>query len=466
MKPKLLWFSHYGTTSSFSRISGSVLPNLAKHFDITVLSNASEKVSNEKASDDIEKASDDIEKASDDNQMTFVKIGSPTSQMDFDEFSYHMKHKDTITMKKEYILVQMIDLLSNIDFKYLIICNGIYEVSFFVKQLTENRKFLRETKLVVWSPIDYVPTAPIIEDALKADIFFTMTQPMALLCNSPNVFELGHGTNLKNGVDIPYEDPHRRRKIIKILNRLRFWEGSKLSKEDIIILNANNCTSRKKIETTIEAFVLLFKDNFREVQKDPNILKKSVQQQLKDLSRKHGTPEPQKLDKIDPKHLKLWIHTDLKSLKIDLSAKKYDFIRSRLIFSHSDVSDYVLSLIYSVCQISVQTSTGEGFSLTNVEGSLYKSLQVVPDFLACGYHFKDRGLLIPVTLTNTKNEEGHDVQIGVVSEEDTAMKLKQAFKMVVLNTNEYKKIINDAYNYAKGLTWEKVTDQLVQRLGE
>ena len=49
---------------------------------------------------------------------------------------------------------------------------------------------------------------------------------------------------------------------------------------------------------------------------------------------------------------------------------------------------WLLILWGLVGKINIQTSTGEGWSLTNMESALFRSLQVVPNFLACGYHLR------------------------------------------------------------------------------
>jgi glycosyltransferase involved in cell wall biosynthesis len=113
--------------------------------------------------------------------------------------------------------------------------------------------------------------------------------------------------------------------------------------------------------------------------------------------------------------------------------------------------------------ICLQTSTGEGWSLTNLEASMYKSLQIVPDFLACGYHFKDRGLLIPVTRKTIKNEGGYDVIIGEVSVEDTVLKLLEGLELLK-NNQKLEEILTNAYNYAKSYTWSSVADKLISIL--
>ena len=107
------------------------------------------------------------------------------------------------------------------------------------------------------------------------------------------------------------------------------------------------------------------------------------------------------------KNIKLWIHTHLKSFFEMLAIESISLsdIIDNIILTNNNLSNEELALIYQISDISIQTSYGEGWSLTNLESSLYYSLQVVPDFLACGYHYKEnRGILIPVTKKIIQNQ--------------------------------------------------------------
>ena len=435
----ILWFARYGDSTSFSRISKHIIPLLSKVYNITVISNYKDQTNQ-----------------TDQTNPKFIKIGSDTSEMSYDEFSYHLKGSGTsLDISMKYIMVQITDLIYNNNFKYIIICNGIYEANFFVTIFNNNPNTLinkqkNRTKLVVWSPIDYIPNIETIREALKTDIFFTMTPVMVSeikkLVIENNISSdsledtlkvLGHGTDI---LQEKIQNPSRK-KLIKELNKLRgtIWTGSELSVNDIIILNANNCknTFRKKLDTTIDAFNKLLSD-------EPNVIN-------------HAN---------DVKY-RLWLHTDLETLFKTITNLKTmpQNLRSRLILSNSNVSDYQLSLIYQVAQIGLQTSTGEGFSLTNLEGSIYNQLQVVPDFLACSYHYQqNRGLLIPISRMSVKNEADHLITIGIVSVEDIHQKLKEAVSMVRESSKEYQEIIRNAHNYAKSLTWNSIADDLITSL--
>src|SRR5690606_21010444 len=102
----------------------------------------------------------------------------------------------------------------------------------------------------------------------------------------------------------------------------------------------------------------------------------------------------------------------LESIKKDPEYSGFEM--KDVIVSHNNVSDDILNMIYKVSQIGLQTSTGEGWSLTNLEHSLFNSIQVVPDFLATGFHFSQEnadGILIKTEKVKHKNEAGHPVFI-------------------------------------------------------
>jgi len=429
MKDKLLWFCRTSDSSSLSRITDSIVPHLTSKFDITLFSNKT--------------------------NLTGVKniiTGADTSSISYKDYIHSQKtnkadNLDTIRCKNmKYLLVQLVDLIYESDYKWLLICNGIYEIDWFTKILSKNQRFLinkngDRTKLIVWAPIDYIPTLPIIQNALNADIFITMTPVMRdeikKIANNQSIEYLGHGSDLVRNTNNLSRD-----EIISQLNELKNQKiimcKDPIKTSDVIILNANNYGpivdknsventpgTRKRLDITLKAFL--------------KILRPGV---------------------------KLWIHTNLKSF-FDMLAIENIILTSfidNIILSNNNLSNEHLELIYKVSNISIQTSTAEGWSLTNLEASLYRSLQVVPDFLACGYHYKDgKGILIPVTRKTIKNEGGYDVIIGEVSIDDTANKLNDAIKLLD-DPTELNIILDKAYDYANSYKWSDIANRLTDIL--
>jgi predicted transcriptional regulator len=416
----VLWFCKTGDTSSLSRITDSVLPILRKNFNVTLLSNRSklEGIKN-------------------------VIIGTDCIATTYAEFmkAYPKANNDNIRgINLKYILVQIVDLIFENDYKYLVICNGIYEIDWITKMLTSNPMYLKnskgnKTKLIVWSPIDYIPNNKIIENVVKSDLFITMTPIM-----KEKVIELFPGSSVNwvgHGSDIISLDPDLNiEKEIQQMHKDEIIRSAQpIYSSDIIILNANNfwidknnSKTRKRFDITFKAFIEL-------------------------------------LSKLDPetaKITKLWIHTNLESffemLSIEgISIKPYI---NNLIFSRNTMTNKQLASMYKFCKISLQTSVSEGWSLTNMEAAVYGSLQIVPDFLACGYHFKnDRGLLIPITENTIKIESGEDVTVGEVSITDTCDKLLIGIGMI--KDGSSRTITDNAKEYAESYTWENVTSKLI-----
>ena len=84
--------------------------------------------------------------------------------------------------------------------------------------------------------------------------------------------------------------------------------------------------------------------------------------------------------------------------------------------------------------------------------------------MATGWHYGNgRGLLIPVVRKTIKNEGNIDVTIGEVTVEDTVSKLLEALELLKDKTR-LDTVLNDAYNYANGYTWESVANKLTEIL--
>lgn len=428
---KLLWVGNIGDYSSFSRISSSILPHICEKHKVTLLTSAKNTIPN------------DLE-----SKIDVVRLGADTKMVSWEEFKYswdmsfragqQFETSDSLSCQMKYSIIQIADILSRDHYDYLIICNGIYESNWFVQTLKESEKdmttgsILNGTKLVVWTPIDYIPTLSVVRWVLEADILLTMTPVMVeelnkinkILKNDVIIDWIGHGSDITNT-----NSEISRRKMIKNLNKLRgsMWNGPKLEEQDVIILNANNCVSRKRLDLTIESFHKLLEKNPLE------------------------------------KRIKLWIHTDMKKFSQMVSDKKLH-LGPNIIVSHNTIGDKELQMIYKVCQIGLQTSTGEGWSLTNCEHAMFGSLQVVPDFLATRFHFKDdRGILIPVSLEKTKNEANHSVSIGVPDVENIIESLEKAIQVY-----HDKELLTEyqckSKEYVSSYKWKDMADKIMNVL--
>ncbi len=428
----IIWFCRTNDSSSLSRITDSVVPLLSLKFNVTLLSNKT----NLKC-------------------VKHVEMGADTEYIKYNEFlktipgSNDEENIRCVNMK--YILVQMVNLIYDGNYEYIVICNGVYEIDWLTKILTSDPQYLinrnlQKTKLIVWSPIDYIPSNPVIKNIINADIVLTMTPVMMEIikknCKTCNKIDwVGHGS------DIEIYTKLTRKNLVSKLNKMRkekrISSKTEFKTSDIIILNANNYGpldksidsventpgTRKRLDITVKAFLKIIENN--------------------------------KNAGINNVGIKLWIHTNLKSFFRMLEIEKISLssFADNIILSNNKVTNSELSWIYQMSNISIQTSTGEGWSLTNLEASMYNSLQVVPDFLACGYHFKNRGILIPVSEKTIKNEGNVDVIIGEVSIDDTVSKLNEALELLK-NKDELNELLKKAHDYAKQYTWSSVVDKI------
>jgi hypothetical protein len=415
----ILYFAQSGTTSSFSRVSDTIIPLLLKHENvrkITLLSlvdGITERITSDKSTV---------------NKFNFVKTGSDLKTVTYKEFLSRAEGT-LIDNNMKYILVQIAELLILNDYTHVFTINGFYETEFFVKGMANfSKEILKDTKIITWTPLDYIPCAKMLDSYKSVYKFITMTSTMESiikeLCPELNVNWIGHGSTLK----LQNENLKNisRTKAIKEFNKLKLVK-SKIDSDTIYILNANNCkASRKRFDITIEAFHKIASFN-----KQSNNAKRNI---------------------------KLWLHTDKYHLQ-----EKYpipDDIKDSVIITHNNLSDYQLMLIYKICQIGLTNSTGEAWSLTNTEHSLYGSaLQVVPDFLGTRFNFEaGRGILIPCTIVSSTNENNDPVEISKIEVQDVVLSLIKAIKLV--KENKQDPIVKSANEHINKFTWESIANSI------
>lgn len=410
---KLLWFSIIDDTSSFSRISFEILKELIKDYKIILLTYKSNKKENSSYLENL--------------GAKIVNIGDNCKNITFDEYVYSWKQnrKDKITLEcqMKYTFIQMAEIILEDKPDYTIICNGIYECDFFIdtykkaKQECTDSSIL-DTKLIIWAPIDVLPEYNTIKNLDACDKIITMTPFMRDIIKEKlklkNVFSIGHGSyNINDTENISRND------LIKLILPFKdkLWVGKNIMEDDIIFLNANNCVPRKRHDLTIKIFNKVC-DHF----KKNNI--------------------------VIYNKLKLWLHTDMSKLMTEykdiISNSKY---KDKIILSNNNITNYELQIIYRLCDYGIQTSTGEGWSLTNCEHALYNKIQIVPDFLATGYHFKNnRGILIPVKLDKDKNND----TIGIID-------INIAIKSIISLLNN--EITCEFVDYFKQYTWDTIVNE-------
>lgn len=132
--------------------------------------------------------------------------------------------------------------------------------------------------------------------------------------------------------------------------------------DSFIVLSANRNQPRKRLDITMKAFKL-FAEN-------------------------------------KPDNVKLYMHCGIRDSHIDIIrlAKRLG-IDNRLIISGNivgvqRVTVEKLNIIYNATDVGVNTSVGEGWSLTQIEHAVTGAPQVVPNHSALGLLYKDCGLLV------------------------------------------------------------------------
>lgn len=410
---KLFWFCRIGSSDSFSRISKNVLPELYKN-DIELYTSVNP--TNLKDFESFKYLFKD-----------YIVMGSsividkdPFTELTFEQFKINNKNINDLGQMMKYALFQAVYYCYHNRIDKLMMSMGNYEINWFMKNIKHIKEragfLLKYTKVVIYSPFDHIPSQGAIEYYPYADLVLTTTPIDSDLTKDYKVVGHANDSCFKR---YPKESRHI---LIKILNEGILKDTTKIENEDIIILNANYYSKRKRIETTVDAFCSL-------------------------------------IDKKGNKNkYKLWLHN---GGKLPQNINKVP--KDKLIITNPCSSE-ILNMIYNVCQIGLQTSWGEGWSLTNCEHAWCGGLQVVPDFMATGFHFKDleknRGILVPVERTIQLTEDSKEVTVGIVNVEDVVKCLELAINM---STEQREEIYKNFINYFK-YTWESETNKLINFL--
>lgn len=395
---KIFWFCRTGSSDSFSRVSKNILPELKKKGAMLY---TSVNPSNLKKFDN--HLFDD-----------YITMGNPI-QLDSEtilSFENFCNGINNLSQMMKFTLLQSVYYCYHHKIDRLIITMGNYEVNWFmrnVKHIREHSPYLlKHTKIVIYSPFDHIPSKDAIEYYSYADVVITTIPMEGELTKGYKV--VGHA----NDECFKRYPKEARNTIIDILNR-GILSHSKIEYDDVIVLNANFYSKRKRIEETVDGFCEFAKN----------------------------------------KKYKLWLHNGGKLPKNIEKVPKDQLIITK------PCSSQELNMIYNVCQYGLQTSWGEGWSLTNCEHAICGGIQIVPDFLAAGYHFKEnRGVLMNVNKTLEYNEDFKEITIGLVNVEEIVRCLNYATNMSVDAREEmYVKFV-EYFNY----TWQNESCKLFEFL--
>jgi hypothetical protein len=305
----------------------------------------------------------------------------------YKDFKKNNPFLNEITCKIKYIFIQALYFCKNNKINKMVILTGLDEAVWYndiINNIIKIKDNLLSTlNITFYIPFDYI-SDKIIKLRQNSFIKIISTSPFDDL------------PVISHAIDPIFKHLKiNKNELINIVNN-RF--GINLIGNEIIILNANVNTPRKRIQLTVDSFNELVK-----ITKMPNLI--------------------------------LWLHSS-----------EYNDIKNipeKCIFTKHLTSDD-LNLVYNICQIGLQTSSGEGWSFTNCEHAICGGIQVVPNFLATGYHFADeRGILIKTT----QEKVGEHIQCNL------AIKDIVDSLIFAINSLENNYCLSKCLEYFSGYKW-------------
>jgi D-inositol-3-phosphate glycosyltransferase len=234
----------------------------------------------------------------------------------------------------------------------------------------------RGIKIVGMMPVDgmnvHPPTAFALRQELHAAIVFTEFAKK----------ELGFGEVIPHGVDLDIFRPVDRQMARRILG---------LPQNAFIVGNVNRNHERKRLDLTLEYFARWIKT------------------------------------RNDADHARLLFHHLPGDHCYDLhSLASFHGISERIICTGADFSSVQMPLIYGSINVQVSTTSGEGWSLTVMEGMACGIPQIVPDFAALGEWTEDAARKVPCSHTEVRARIG---TVGRLPDESEFLKaLDQVFE--------------------------------------
>jgi len=191
--------------------------------------------------------------------------------------------------------------------------------------------------------------------------------------------------------------------------RMKFFPGRKdIAESPFIVLNANRNQPRKRLDLTMEGFKLF-------------------------------------LEKRPGNHY-LYMHCGINDEHINIVklAIRFGLEKHLLLTNQSQtiqqISEDRLNEVYNLCDVGINTSTGEGFSLVQAEHAVTGAPQIVADHSALHELYEDCGQLIPArinTLLGTVLTTGK-----LVLSEDVATAITELYDNPLLYASLSKKAMN------------------------
>jgi len=311
-------------------------------------------------------------------------------------------------------------LVKKIKPDLLFILNDTWVLHQYLKHIPE------ELKVVVYFPVDAKPLQPEWVEPIvdkTTPVAYTEFGKSAItdLVPDTDVRVIPHGIDTKKFFPMNMKEARSRM--------------AGIEPNDFVVLNANRNQPRKRFDLTLKGFAEFAKDK--------------------------------------PKNVKLYCHCGVEDMGwhiIKLSERLN--IADRLILTSLELSpisyvdDIRMNWIYNACDIGLNTSMGEGWSLTVFEHGACKRAQIVPDSSAPAELYRDLAYLIPISRYETYPRvltEG-----GVVSIEDVAIALEHYYS----NSKARKKDTKALYTFITqpkfdwkniGKRWDKLFMEILNK---
>lgn len=304
-------------------------------------------------------------------------------------------------------------LISAIKPDIIFILNDPWVIYDYLRIITTDQK------VVAYTPVDAKPLDPVWVSAIKNVnqlITYTEFGKSAFTDKYPDFNDI---------IVIPHGTDHSK---FYPLDKIECRKELGLPEDCFIVLNASRNQPRKRVDLTIKSFAEFAKDK--------------------------------------PENVLLYLHMGLvdSGWNIEKLAARYK-IADRLIITSKElspaayVSDEKLNVIYNCADVGINTSMGEGWSLTNSEHACCKVPQIVPNYSATAEIFSD-SMALKIDVERFEPHLGILTEGCIVSIDSAAQHMESYY-----NNPELRKIhAENAYNKftQESLSWKSIAKQFQQ----
>lgn len=327
----------------------------------------------------------------------------------------------------------------NMDFDVIYILNDLWITTVYLEIIKAYYKELPEKKIpkvVIYFPVDgegypleWFKHIDIVDTVVVYTQFgyevVTKTKPDLV----EKLFVIPHGTDTQTFY--PLDKLSARAKIYP--QNSEIWND-----EFFIVLNVNRNQTRKRLDLSLMGFALFALDK-------PMTVRYHHHAGLKDAG-------------WDIISLTRSIDQNLRNRGLDSKLEERLIVTSKEI-GPQRVSTEHLNLIYNAADIGINTSTGEGWGLTNTEHAVCRKAQIVPNHTACAELFGEFETIIPIELELYDNVT--NLRRYLVSPEGLARQLNILYNDRKLLQEKaeavYNKFSSSKYNWKEiAKTWDKI----------